>query len=209
MVAGSSTPDNNSQSQSASRDSTSEGDLENEMSDEHWDDRDFACLARRYLSDEATRNEYIRQAWLARAVASLRDSRLTAGLTQTELANRLGTTQSAIARLERDDTGATSLHRFIDFAIACGMVPFDLVLASAADVAGYAVTQPLGPWTQLGFDTWSGQASATNVARYSPVTPAVTRLVDGILARPGSNALVQPAGGTETVRGHDQKEKAA
>lgn len=179
------------------------------MSEESWDDRDFASLARRYLSDSSTRSEYLRQAWLARAIAGLRDARLNAGLTQSEVASRLGTTQSAIARLERDDSGSISLHRFIDYALACGTVPFDLVLVQAAELASYAVTQPLGPWTQLRFDTWSGQAAATNVSRYSPVSLGVTRRVDGNVAEPRQNMLAQPSVGTEAMRGHDQKEKAA
>ena len=37
------------------------------------------------------------------AMKVLRDSRTAAGLSQAELANRLGTSQSAIARLEADD----------------------------------------------------------------------------------------------------------
>jgi transcriptional regulator with XRE-family HTH domain len=39
--------------------------------------------------------------------ALIRDARLEAGLTQVELAARLGTTQSAIARLERADSNPT------------------------------------------------------------------------------------------------------
>ena len=53
----------------------------------------------------------------------IREARRRAGLTQVELAARLGTTQSAIARLER---GATepSFERVFDALRACG---FDLV----------------------------------------------------------------------------------
>ena len=53
----------------------------------------------------------------------IREARRRAGLTQLELAARLGTTQSAIARLER---GATepSFERVVDALKACG---FDLV----------------------------------------------------------------------------------
>jgi transcriptional regulator with XRE-family HTH domain len=53
----------------------------------------------------------------------VREARRRAGLTQLELAARLGTTQSAIARLER---GATepSFARVVEAIGACG---FDLV----------------------------------------------------------------------------------
>ena len=41
------------------------------------------------------------------AAALIRESRLTAGLTQAELARRLGTTQAAVARLERPGANPT------------------------------------------------------------------------------------------------------
>jgi transcriptional regulator with XRE-family HTH domain len=178
------------------------------MIEESWDDRDFASLARRYLSDTTTRSAFLRQAWLARAIASLRDARVNAELTQTEVAGRLGTTQSAIARLERDDSGSISLHRYIDFALACGAAPFDVALISTAELASYAVTQPLGPWTQLSFDTWIGQATASNVARFS-FGSGVQGQATGVLARPEPNTVAQQSGSTETVRGQYQKVKAA
>lgn len=50
----------------------------------------------------------------------IRECRRRAGLTQTELAERLATTQPAIARLERG-TGDPTLRRLSDIAYACGL----------------------------------------------------------------------------------------
>src|SRR5947209_8476664 len=50
----------------------------------------------------------------------VREARKRAGLTQAELAARVGTTQSAIARLERGRTTPT-LERISDLVRACGL----------------------------------------------------------------------------------------
>lgn len=50
----------------------------------------------------------------------VKEARRRAGLTQRELADRLGTTQSAIARLERGGA-APSYERVADTVRACGM----------------------------------------------------------------------------------------
>lgn len=50
----------------------------------------------------------------------MREARRRAGITQTELAERVGTTQSAIARLERGHT-EPSLHRVQELVRACGL----------------------------------------------------------------------------------------
>jgi transcriptional regulator with XRE-family HTH domain len=66
--------------------------------------------------------------------ALIRDARQDAGLTQAELAARLGTTQSAIARLERADSNPTytmltralgATGRRIEVTRSRGRVPLD------------------------------------------------------------------------------------
>jgi len=54
--------------------------------------------------------------------AIVREARRRAGITQAELAGRVGTTQSALARLERGHT-EPSLRRVLELVRACG---FDL-----------------------------------------------------------------------------------
>ena len=68
-----------------------------------------------------------------RAGALIREARRRAGLTQRELAERLDTTQSAIARMERGGT-EPSYERVAEAVGACGMdlVP-QLLRADDAD----------------------------------------------------------------------------
>ena len=52
-----------------------------------------------------------------------------AGLTQAQLAERMGTKQAVISRMEHDRCGSMSMHRFVDYALACGYAPLNLVTA--------------------------------------------------------------------------------
>jgi transcriptional regulator with XRE-family HTH domain len=65
----------------------------------------------------------------------IREARRRAGLSQAELADRVGTTQSAIARLERGRT-APSLERTRELIRACGLdLRFELVPIDDADLS--------------------------------------------------------------------------
>jgi transcriptional regulator with XRE-family HTH domain len=62
----------------------------------------------------------------------IREIRKRAGLTQAELAERLGTTQSAIARIERH--GSPTLARLSEIAEACSLdIRVHIVPADAED----------------------------------------------------------------------------
>ena len=66
---------------------------------------------------------YFRRQWLTRTTRSLAEVRRSAGLTQAQVAAKMGTTQSAIARMENDLSGGVSLRRYVDFLVACGVMP--------------------------------------------------------------------------------------
>ena len=80
-----------------------------------------------------------------RAGDLIREARRRAGLTQRELAERLETTQSAIARLERGGT-EPSYERVAEAARACGMdlVP-QLLRADDADWSVAVMNLMVGP----------------------------------------------------------------
>lgn len=80
-----------------------------------------------------------------RAGDLIREARRREGLTQQELAERLGTTQSAIARLERGGT-EPSYERVAEAVRACGMdlVP-QLVRADDADWSVASTNLTIGP----------------------------------------------------------------
>lgn len=61
---------------------------------------DFEVLKARMLQDPAFKAEYDRLGPIYELVFELVEARHRAGLTQAQLAARMGTTQSAIARLE-------------------------------------------------------------------------------------------------------------
>lgn len=75
----------------------------------------------------------------------IREARRRAELTQRELAERLGTTQSAIARLERGGT-EPSYERVVEAVRACGMdlVP-QLLPADDANWSVASTNLSLGP----------------------------------------------------------------
>jgi len=61
-------------------------------------------------------------------MSALHEARLNAGLTQADVAERIGTKQSAIARIENSEPGSLTLRKYVDLAVACGLVPVDIEL---------------------------------------------------------------------------------
>jgi ribosome-binding protein aMBF1 (putative translation factor) len=79
----------------------------------------FEELAAKWLKDPAVKAEYDRLAPEFEFSAELLRARLRAGLSQAELAARMGTSQSAIARLESGQT-LPSTKTLLRFAEATG-----------------------------------------------------------------------------------------
>jgi len=92
----------------------------------------------RELSDEKNDptfvNEYIKAEFLSSAADALFYARQQAKLTQAQVAERLNTKQSAIARIEADINGSMTLRHYAEFALACGMAPLDITLAPVDSV---------------------------------------------------------------------------
>ena len=106
----------------------------------------IADLARAELvdSDNGGRT-LLGRAWLGAVTRELRRARCEAGLSQQEVAERLGTTQSAIARLERDREGRFSVHTLVEYALAIGWFPFDFELAPFETIRALAIAHPDAP----------------------------------------------------------------
>ena len=112
----------------------------------------LTALTRELLEDEETAYAYLLERWLVSATGKLREARREAGLTQEEVAERLGTKQPAIARLERDHEGRFSLRRFAEYALACGVLPFDIALESSEDIREYALENLDDPITETAYE---------------------------------------------------------
>jgi predicted transcriptional regulator len=79
----------------------------------------FEKLKARLLANPKVKAEYDALAPQFEIAAELLRARLRAGLSQTELATRMGTSQSAIARLESGNT-LTSTKTLLRYAQATG-----------------------------------------------------------------------------------------
>jgi transcriptional regulator with XRE-family HTH domain len=103
---------------------------------------------------EAYYRAYLRAGFLESAVNTLYEARRQAGLTQAQVAEKLNTGQAMIARLEDDTKGAMSLHRYVDFMMACGMIPYNITYVPVEAVRSYTVENPQWPLTQENYHTW-------------------------------------------------------
>jgi transcriptional regulator with XRE-family HTH domain len=115
----------------------------------------------------------------------LRTVREQAGLTQTELAERLRTKQSAIARWEKHQD-SMSLHSFIGYVLACGFYPLsEEIMVPVEEARDFVIANPGKPMTWknlLYWKTWKDIIPA----QYPPgnIFSAEMRFVPTIVARP-------------------------
>ena len=103
---------------------------------------------------EAYFRAYLRAGFLESAVNTLYEVRRQAGLTQAQVAEKLNTGQAVIARLEDDTEGAMSLHRYVDFVMACGMIPYNIMPVPIEAVRDYVLENPQSPLTQTDYHSW-------------------------------------------------------
>lgn len=103
---------------------------------------------------EAYFKAYLRAGFLESALNTLYQARRQAALTQSQLAEKLKTGQAVIARLEDDTEGAMSLHRYVDFVMACGMIPYNIKYIPIDAVRDYTIEHPQLLLTQENYHTW-------------------------------------------------------
>lgn len=106
------------------------------------------------IDSEAYYRGYLRAGFLEDAVNTLRQVRRQVGLTQSQVAEKLNTRQAAIARLEDDTEGAMSLRRYVDYLMACGMIPYNITYVPIDTVREYTIEHPQLPLTQERYHVW-------------------------------------------------------
>jgi transcriptional regulator with XRE-family HTH domain len=113
-----------------------------------------AAIDKQILNEPDAAATYLRSSWFYRTMETIRNARLRNGLTQQDVADKLGTTQSAIARLENAHTGNFSLDRLLKYAWACGAAPLDLEFVAPEELRAYAQEYPRGSRTYSDLLDW-------------------------------------------------------
>lgn len=147
--------------------------------------------------------EYLLRGWFYDAMEAVRNARLINGLTQAEVADKMGTTQSAVARLENAHLGNFSLDRFLRYAWECGVAPLDLEFVPAQRLRQYALHDPSAPRTAQAF-RWqpiSSHQAFDWQQIFSEVTPATSELArpSEALALTASQSLASILNATHTL----------
>ena len=139
-----------------------------------WDTGTLEDSVRQFVAEggESGRT-MLREAWVASTIALLRSSRLRAGLTQQQVADALGTSQPAIARLERGDD--MTLRRFWDFLSACGEAPFDIEAAPINGLLKFVEAHPDSRRTASHYQEWLDEREEREKAIVTPSKPARRR----------------------------------
>jgi len=141
--------------------------------------------------------EYLKADFLASSANALFHIRRLAGLTQTEIAERLNTKQSAIARLEADFDGSMTLRRFVEFALACGMAPHHITFAPVVEARDFVIAQPDKVFTPENHLAWVSDKfrlslePAGNFSHSATIDTSATTLKEAKLEINAGGAQVQ------------------
>ncbi len=151
---------------------------------------------------EAYFRAYLRAGFLESAVNTLYQVRRQAGLTQAQVAEKLNTKQAAIARLEDDTEGAMSLRRYVDFLMACGMIPYNITYVPIDAVRDYTIEHPQLPLTQENYHTWLLNKEIQNMLVSQNVLQTTVPYPSTIVATITGQSLWPPA--PNVVEAHKQ-----
>lgn len=100
------------------------------------------------ITSDSAKLEILKDHFLTAAMVALFEVRKNAGLSQEQVAAAMGTAQPSVARWEHDFEGGMSLRRYVDFAIACGVIPADISLepiSSRQERYFHQFAETLGP----------------------------------------------------------------
>ena len=136
----------------------------------------------RKLKDERNGMEnaiaYLRAAFLSSAVDALFHARREAGLTQQQVAQKLGKKQEAIARCEADTEGKMSLRQYFDLAVASDRIPLNIVLEPVKSVHDFVIDHPEAPQTPNLYYTWlQNRYEPAIIAQPIPVNLTIQEVV--------------------------------
>lgn len=146
--------------------------------------------------------EYLRAAFLSSAVDALFYARRKAGLTQEEVAQKLGKKQEAIARWEADKEGKMSLRQYFDLAVASGRVPLNMVLEPIESVRDFVIDHPEEPQAPDLYYTWLQHGSGP-ITVSQPVT-VHTLTGQAVVVPPLTNVTIPTQESTPTVKSIEQ-----
>lgn len=134
-----------------------------------------------FAEGEESADLYLKESWLVSTISMLRDARLAAGLTQQELAERLGTTQSAVARLERESD--TKLSTLWNYLAACGVAPASIETMALNKLREYVSADSAAPRTSAAVRMWQEWRTPHTFesAGYTWETPTWTMRVESPL----------------------------
>jgi transcriptional regulator with XRE-family HTH domain len=144
-------------------------------------------------------DEYLKAGFLASAVDALFYARRNAGLTQEQVAQKLGKKQEAIARWEADTDGKMSLRQYVEIALACGMIPLDIKLEPVNSVRDYVFENPEAPRTQDLYDAWIKKRSEP-ISAAQPTTAIALTTQAVINDAPPINRTISIPEGRQAVK---------
>lgn len=151
---------------------------------------------------ESTR-EYLLSMFLSSAIDALFYARRKAGLTQEQLAQKLGKKQSAIARWEADVDGKMSLRQYVEIAQACGVTPFAMALESLEALRNFVIDNPEALPTQELYLAWM-KRTVEPLQISLPVTGRIFTIPEDFTATLATNTAIPIHEGRQAVIAAEQ-----